>query len=1064
VVSVAGTYGGFPFQADRYSCQRCPDPNMDMASDRCGSCDEASGYSPAPYGVAEIGALACVYATHASYVEGAFNPTGTSAYEVTYRQVQTSPEDATRGGGGGGEEEVVGESLTLKHYFVNATAQCYFYRGPESNPNCQTLANLCVLQLYDPTSSACLAYAELENLRQVGSYPVGNPGWRRKLPWLHYDGTAESVRNDAEGIGMVLSLSNEAVLAGKAHAANLTFFLSVTALNGTWLGLQELDTQFFYCAASAPNTGQGGGSSRSTAWRKFGNGFHEKFKCDLQGLMDKGDPLFYEPFLRDEASGDLYPVPVLLRDYVDADGELVNWNNGETDEDGNVFVRRFTLFDTVSGVSTGYTSGWPKIVRYASSIKLKVASHRDKASKILPPILEVAYTARHPKNGQWDEGMRMDWVEVSVEYSMDRTDYLDTVYGFFSTFCVLAGLAFFVRWQNWYYRNFRVVSANRRLAGGDAGGGGGANGNDPEEARAMMSMGATAGSTFAGSSPGYELSMRGRECSSLHYLLRSQQWAALILCAHSWAAFNFVFVFSLCTCFFVFFKMQSESDPAFLLLPPQTGYFDEGDDYYFIWVLIYTMAMSQTAFVCHLVYLQCCADVFFVDMENGGGGSGLAGGSAFSPSNFPGSPPKPGREPAHGVGGVGGGGAQQADPLGDGVSGWRRIFLANEWKRLQGTRRTSLEVSLFGMAFCLLGHDLQYLATPQPDLDNHAADSCGASGAQGLDLILRFASTTWWFVLFEVAQLLLQASRAYLSCVGLEAEPLGQQFVDLCTAAKVSVLLLDDTYHGYVLYCDSSADSADTSMRHLTRQLLVEMKSGHLAGRRGPTHLSDRPGFEEVQAFELYVSDGWLKWYRGLRNRLDSLSRRHAPGGLANMAGQQQNSRGGADPVVPGGGRGSSRRRRGPCGAALLGSSLEERHGVLAVGGLEVLNDKLRKFFRRQYRGDLEWEAVPAPEGPLGWFWLLMRTVPAEIKESRLENVLVPDTLNRFTSVTFYGIEFELWLRDVLTFALCDIWFKDTATSIVVTYVTYQVLRAARVHFGSANMAHSSLVDKTFLF
>jgi len=30
------------------------------------------------------------------------------------------------------------------------------------------------------------------------------------------------------------------------------------------------------------------------------------------------------------------------------------------------------------------------------------------------------------------------------------------------------------------------------------------------------------------------------------------------------------------------------------------------------------------------------------------------------------------------------------------------------------------------------------------------------------------------------------------------------------------------------------------------------------------------------------------------------------------------------------------------------------------VGGMEVLSDKLRRFFRRQYRGELEWEAVAA--------------------------------------------------------------------------------------------------------
>ena len=95
---------------------------------------------------------------------------------------------------------------------------------------------------------------------------------------------------------------------------------------------------------------------------------------------------------------------------------------------------------------------------------------------------------------------------------------------------------------------------------------------------------------------------------------------------------------------------------------------------------------------------------------------------------------------------------------------------------------------------------------------------------------------------------------------------------------------------------------------------------------------------------------------------------------------------------------------------------------MLGVGGMEVLSDKLRRFFRRQYRGELEWEAVAAVQGPLAPLWRLLRAVPHEIAESRMENVLVPDPAGRFTSCALYGIEFELWLRDVLTFAICDLW------------------------------------------
>ena len=110
----------------------------------------------------------------------------------------------------------------------------------------------------------------------------------------------------------------------------------------------------------------------------------------------------------------------------------------------------------------------------------------------------------------------------------------------------------------------------------------------------------------------------------------------------------------------------------------------------------------------------------------------------------------------------------------------------------------------------------------QPRIDDHNPLSCGSDLPR--NMLLRFCSSTWWFIILEVGQLLIQHFRSYLACVGLETEPKGAAFVDLCTVAKVSVLLLDDNYHGYLLYCDSSAESADTSLRSLTRQILVEMK------------------------------------------------------------------------------------------------------------------------------------------------------------------------------------------------------------------------------------------------
>ena len=54
-------------------------------------------------------------------------------------------------------------SLLFQHYFANASVHCAYYLGPgASTAACQTLGNLCVLQMYDMESAACAHFREIE--------------------------------------------------------------------------------------------------------------------------------------------------------------------------------------------------------------------------------------------------------------------------------------------------------------------------------------------------------------------------------------------------------------------------------------------------------------------------------------------------------------------------------------------------------------------------------------------------------------------------------------------------------------------------------------------------------------------------------------------------------------------------------------------------------------------------------------------------------------------------------------------------------------------------------------
>ena len=141
--------------------------------------------------------------------------------------------------------------------------------------------------------------------------------------------------------------------------------------------------------------------------------------------------------------------------------------------------------------------------------------------------------------------------------------------------------------------------------------------------------------------------------------------------------------------------------------------------------------------------------------------------------------------------------------------------MANEWAELMTVRRTSLEFTLFWLAFILIGCNLQYNATHQPDLNNTEPGElvlykryrgsytsicanasfnlslslfpnvCTLHGHAGtINILLRFANTTWWWAILSLAQW------GYKICIGERyvGEPPEQVFIDFCTIAKISVI------------------------------------------------------------------------------------------------------------------------------------------------------------------------------------------------------------------------------------------------------------------------------------
>ena len=186
------------------------------------------------------------------------------------------------------------------------------------------------------------------------------------------------------------------------------------------------------------------------------------------------------------------------------------------------------------------------------------------------------------------------------------------------------------------------------------------------------------------------------------------------------------------------------------------------------------------------------------------------------------------------------------------ISAWRSIMMANEWCKLGTTRKTSIEFTLVLFIFVMVGCDMQYVAVPRPN---------SLSREEGTkNILLDFANNIIWFFLILLGQRL--GSWILQRCL-IDNPPI--LFVDLCTIAKVSVLVLDQNNRGYYLHCRSPYQYADGSIKDLLEQLAQEEEdlttARGLEDGTGPEDGSDKGVSASCQTFEMYVTRKWRSHY-----------------------------------------------------------------------------------------------------------------------------------------------------------------------------------------------------------
>ena len=221
------------------------------------------------------------------------------------------------------------------------------------------------------------------------------------------------------------------------------------------------------------------------------------------------------------------------------------------------------------------------------------------------------------------------------------------------------------------------------------------------------------------------------------------------------------------------------------------------NDYFLFYSFFYILLILQTAYISYKIFLQCNYDIKFLDWET----------------------------PIY------------HDEQGE-VSMWRSIFIAKEWNKLQTQRKTCIEFTLVCMSFLLMGLDLNKNALHQSNLDKSSAYS-------SINIALRFANTTWWWIFVSTIQWVWK----FLLLERYFSEPPSQLFIDQCTVANISIFILDEKYHGYYLHGSSPYEFADCSMMTMLEQMEKE-ENGFMV-KRG---MDSGGAPQNCQSFEIFVT------------------------------------------------------------------------------------------------------------------------------------------------------------------------------------------------------------------
>uniref|UniRef100_A0A8C9X0L7 Transmembrane protein 67 n=1 Tax=Sander lucioperca TaxID=283035 RepID=A0A8C9X0L7_SANLU len=289
---------------------------------------------------------------------------------------------------------------------------------------CQALGNMCVMNMHSfsgVSTDACGLFNTIFRSRAHFGYSVSR---RVNLPWLYY--------GDEPGLASRVLQTDPVPIRFSFRGRN-KLLAAVYNVRGEFLRWEQVGGRNLQLC---PET-----TTRQAAAFSFGTAYQES--VSVFPFFSSETPMFYDVFM-DLGGGEnrkLLPLPTLVYNqqyngrFINQGGSMKNW----------YLSRRMFVVDTLSGREKS-TDSLPKVIRVASSVKIRWLVPRTQEGQVFTPLMTVTYKDVLIT----DINTQTVTTTFAVEYEMDQNEArikTDTALGVMGGVAVLYSLLKTVSWK-----------------------------------------------------------------------------------------------------------------------------------------------------------------------------------------------------------------------------------------------------------------------------------------------------------------------------------------------------------------------------------------------------------------------------------------------------------------------------------------------------------------------------------------------------------------------------------------------------------------------------------------